>query len=231
MSDLIFDVGANNGDDTAAYLRIAHRVVAVEANPALCEDLRRRFAAEIASERVFVVNRAVDRRGGSQITLRVSTIDHAQGTAVDHYAERAAALGGDMIEHVVKTISLDNLIAKFGQPEYIKIDIEGMDVEALSGLSKGPRYISIERPNSWGQQRKAFQTLAALGYKTFQIVDQVHGHSGPFGSALRADAWMTCREAILRNLWILFRSGVMRRIPLIERMAMKGRWFDLHASK
>jgi hypothetical protein len=29
--DLIFDVGANNGDDTAAYLARGFRVIAVEA--------------------------------------------------------------------------------------------------------------------------------------------------------------------------------------------------------
>lgn len=35
MRDLIFDIGANNGDDTAFYLKKGFRVVAIEADPAL----------------------------------------------------------------------------------------------------------------------------------------------------------------------------------------------------
>ena len=40
---LVFDIGANNGDDAAEYLKRGWKVVAVEANPSLCADLRARF--------------------------------------------------------------------------------------------------------------------------------------------------------------------------------------------
>jgi hypothetical protein len=60
---LIFDVGANNGDDTAAYLARGFRVIAVEANPFLCEDLHKRFANDINLGRAVVVNKAIDRWG------------------------------------------------------------------------------------------------------------------------------------------------------------------------
>jgi len=36
MSDLVFDIGMHNGDDTAYYLARGYRVVAVEANPSMC---------------------------------------------------------------------------------------------------------------------------------------------------------------------------------------------------
>ena len=35
-TDLVFDIGMNNGDDTAYYLHRGFRVVAVEADPILC---------------------------------------------------------------------------------------------------------------------------------------------------------------------------------------------------
>ena len=35
QNDVIFDVGMNNGDDTAYYLHLGCRVVAVEADPVL----------------------------------------------------------------------------------------------------------------------------------------------------------------------------------------------------
>ena len=41
--DLIVDLGAHNGDDTCYYLRKGFRVVAVEANPILAEQIRGRF--------------------------------------------------------------------------------------------------------------------------------------------------------------------------------------------
>jgi len=45
---LIYDVGMNNGDDSAYYLSLGFRVVAIEANPELVEQAKLRFAREIA---------------------------------------------------------------------------------------------------------------------------------------------------------------------------------------
>ena len=42
-SKVIFDLGMNNGDDTAFYLNWGFNVVALEANPALCERAQKRF--------------------------------------------------------------------------------------------------------------------------------------------------------------------------------------------
>ena len=49
MNGLIFDIGANNGDNSAYYLRRGFRVVAVEANTAMVEVLRNRFSNELRS--------------------------------------------------------------------------------------------------------------------------------------------------------------------------------------
>ena len=45
---VIYDFGRNNGDDVEYYLLEADKVVGVEANPILCDEVRRRFPAEIA---------------------------------------------------------------------------------------------------------------------------------------------------------------------------------------
>ena len=172
--DLIYDVGANNGDDTAAYLPRGFRVVAVEANPILCEDMRKRFADDIKLGRAFIVNKAIDRRGGGKIPLHVNSLDSAQGTALESYSHRALARGGDVIDYDVPTVSLSSLIEEYGKAHYIKIDIEGMDGEAIASLSpsQAPPYISIERPSSPQNQFKAIRTLSRLGDTRFQTVDQ-----------------------------------------------------------
>jgi FkbM family methyltransferase len=61
---LIFDVGCNDGQDSDCYLKKGFRVVAVEANPALCEGLRERFADEIAQGRFILVCEAIAEEAG-----------------------------------------------------------------------------------------------------------------------------------------------------------------------
>ena len=48
-SKLIYDVGVHNGDDSAYYLHKGYRVVGIEANPEIAATLRKRFATEISS--------------------------------------------------------------------------------------------------------------------------------------------------------------------------------------
>jgi len=49
---IIFDVGMNNGDDSAHYLSKGYQVVAIEANPILVERARARFQKEIAASSI-----------------------------------------------------------------------------------------------------------------------------------------------------------------------------------
>ena len=90
---LVFDIGANNGDDAAAYLKHGCKVVAVEANPDLCGELRQRFAAEIASGQFVLVDKAISRR--RRVTLYVNTSDHGWGTILPSYAEHGRKLRGE----------------------------------------------------------------------------------------------------------------------------------------
>src|ERR1017187_2249171 len=64
MTDLVFDVGMHNGDDTAYYLASGYEVVAVEANPNLCEAAGLRFATEIADGRLTVRNVGIAEAAG-----------------------------------------------------------------------------------------------------------------------------------------------------------------------
>jgi FkbM family methyltransferase len=62
---LIYDVGMNNGDDTAYYLSRGFRVIAIEANPLLVEQGSQRFEREIAAGDLVILSIGVSDREGT----------------------------------------------------------------------------------------------------------------------------------------------------------------------
>ena len=59
VRDLIYDIGANDGDDAEHYLARGFRVLCIEADPTLCKGLESRFAAAISTGRLSVLNVAL----------------------------------------------------------------------------------------------------------------------------------------------------------------------------
>jgi hypothetical protein len=51
---LIYDVGMHNGDDTAYYLAKGAHVVAIEANPTLCDSVIQKFETPITEGRLNI---------------------------------------------------------------------------------------------------------------------------------------------------------------------------------
>src|ERR1044071_1951480 len=79
MSDaaVIYDFGMNNGDDVEYYLLKADRVVAVEANSALCDEAARRFASAIAEGRLTILNVALsDQETSEPVTFSLPRQPH-----------------------------------------------------------------------------------------------------------------------------------------------------------
>jgi FkbM family methyltransferase len=178
-SDLIYDIGAHHGDDTAWYLQQGCQVVAVEANPLLVKDLEKNFSAAIKAGKLTVLNVAVTEKDNDTILFFISRDDWRSST-IKSIAEREAAID-QTVE--LRTTTLSSLFEKYGTPYYCKIDIEGNDavaISSLAGKTSQPSYISCEIAcNSIEdlQQNKhlLFQTinsLKAAGYTSFQLIDQ-----------------------------------------------------------
>ena len=47
MKKIIYDIGSNNGDDIPYYLLKSDLVIAIEANPKLCDLIQKKFSKEI----------------------------------------------------------------------------------------------------------------------------------------------------------------------------------------
>lgn len=171
IEDLIFDVGANNGDDTAHYLTQGYRVVAVEANPALAEACRARFASEIATGRVTVEEIGIwPIEGRRAFYVNESNDEHSSFSAGP--GQRAGAW--HRIE--VDCVPFGHLTKKYGVPYYLKVDIETADQWCLRDLDPEdkPTYVSVEGHRAW-----YLALLFALGYNAFKCVDQ-SSHNRPF---------------------------------------------------
>ena len=54
MKKIIYDFGANNGDNIPYYLLKSDLVIAVEANPELCNLIKNRFNKEIEDIKLIV---------------------------------------------------------------------------------------------------------------------------------------------------------------------------------
>ena len=71
----------------------------------------------------------------------------------------------------VPSVTMGDLLERHGVPNYLEIDIEGMDQECLQSLDKEnlPRYISLEL--SHGDD--IIGSLEKLGYTRFKVVNQM----------------------------------------------------------
>ena len=162
---VIYDIGANTGQDLDYYILKADRVVAVEANPVLCDGLCRRFVTAIAAGRLTVIN-AVLTAGSmpANVDFFIHRIDH-QLSQLPEPKENI-----DRFERLrLPSLSLADLLDRHGAPWYFKTDVESYDAQllgALFALQFHPAYISAEYHSV-----DVFATMVANGgYDAFKLV-------------------------------------------------------------
>lgn len=195
--DLCFDIGAHVGNRSLCWAGIGARVVAVEPQPDFARLLRRSFRAH---PRITLIEAAVGAAPGAAIlhlssrTPSVASLSPAWIETVSR-AECFAAIRWDRTVEVPVT-TLDALIARFGLPAFCKIDVEGLEAEVLSGLSRPVSCLSFEYvPAALPAALAALDQVEALGRYRFQVSV---GETGRFlwpnwcrGDELRA--WLSTR--------------------------------------
>lgn len=178
--DIIYDVGAHKGEDTEFYLKKGFTVVAIEASPELCNDLRYKFQEYVKTEQLRIVNVAIARCSGT-IDFYIDAAHSPWGTVNSNWVERNKHLLNDKSLDRIRKITVDSasladIVKEYGVPYYCKIDIEGNDFLALESLRDDnivPRFVSIESEKlSWQRLVNEFVILRDLGYSRFKIIDQ-----------------------------------------------------------
>ncbi|HEX8714517.1 MAG TPA: FkbM family methyltransferase [Solirubrobacteraceae bacterium] len=220
VADLVYDVGAHKGEDTAYYLAKGYRVVAFEANPELVRACERRFADEIAAGRLTLVEGAITDSGAPTVRFYRHPLS-TWGTTSDEMVTRNLMVAASEAVDV-PAVHFAETLRETGVPSFMKIDIEGSDMlclQALLELDARPQSISVEsHKTDWSHIEAEFALLERLGYDRFAVVQQgdVAGRtldtrrldggaltfrfeedsSGPFGSDV--GPWLDRRAAIRR---------------------------------
>ncbi|PJI84422.1 FkbM family methyltransferase [Yoonia maricola] len=142
---LAFDIGAHVGDRTGSFLRLGATVVAAEPQPHVFRALRLLYGG---CDRAKLHQTAVGAERGT-LDLHVNTDNPTITTASPDLiaaARTSTQWQGQVWDSriTVEVTTLDRLIAIYGIPDFIKIDVEGHELEVLKGLSQKPCALSFE---------------------------------------------------------------------------------------
>jgi FkbM family methyltransferase len=198
--DLIFDVGANEGSKTDLFLRMGARVVAIEPDETNQLILQERFMKfRFARKPVVIVGKAASDKN----TMESMWID-GPGSAVNTLSQKWATTlrgnkarhtyghcGLDFVQHrTVKTTTLDELINLHGRPLFIKIDVEGYELNVIRGLRQPVPYISFE-VNLPEFRSEGLQCVALLGSLA---ADSKFNYAVDCERGLTLDRWLNSDE-------------------------------------
>ena len=204
MKNIIFDIGMNDGKDTAFYLHLGYKVISVDANKKLCDEAAVKFEKEISEGRLIILNLAISESSGKQ-TFYINKKESQWSSLMPEIGGR---YGMEVEEVEVTCTTMFDLINNFGIPKYAKIDIEGADVFCLDSLMNCPKefipeYISVEADNTG-----LIDKMVQIGYTKFKLVSQGYmnerkfkdwqfqeGSSGTFGEDTEGP-WLTKEEVI-----------------------------------
>lgn len=170
----IVDIGAHNGDDTDYYLQKGFKVVSYEPNKDLCKLMKTRFNKYIKTGALQVHNKAVTSRNGeTTFYLNLKKTDWSS-TRFDTKATKTVYK-----KCTVETVTLASVVEQVDDLRYLKIDVEGGELDLLSTLQPThtlPPYISVEV--NW-ERESILEKLNGLGYQHFMLIRQGQDHLTP----------------------------------------------------
>ena len=168
--DLVFDVGANVGNRAKIFSKLGAVVVAVEPQVACADFLETAFADRA---NFHLVRKALGASVG-QAEMLISPLDTISTLSSEWV--RSVKESGRFADcrwdkkQTVSVDTLDNLIAEYGRPAFIKIDVEGFEEQVVAGLSTPVGAISMEfAPEFLRSTMECVRKLDRIGPVRFQI--------------------------------------------------------------
>lgn len=130
---LCFDVGAHVGEQTEAMLAAGHRVVAFEPQPQCVAELQARCRRFQENLRISATGVGAN-PGEATFFLSRNTV---MSSFHSDWADEMTGLR-------VPVTTLDAAIARYGVPDFCKIDVEGWELEVFKGLTQALPLLSFE---------------------------------------------------------------------------------------
>lgn len=140
-----FDIGAHLGDRSAAFHALGAKVVALEPQP----DLAKWFKRLINQPTITLLPLAAGPMAGfAEISISPGnpTLSTLATEWREQIGERNAGFSQVRWEQRLRVpvTTLDALIDEYGEPSFIKIDVEGFEAQVLAGLSRPVAALSVE---------------------------------------------------------------------------------------
>ena len=162
--DLYFDIGAHLGEKSKPFIEKKIRTIMVEPLPICVKTLKRLYSKNS-------IVKVIPKGLGSKNTKKILSINKQMPT-VSTFAKHWKSGRFSNLTWSEKTqiqiTTLDALIKKFGDPQYIKIDVEGYELNVLKGLSKKSGIISFEITSEFFSDAiKCLKHLKKLSYNSF----------------------------------------------------------------
>jgi FkbM family methyltransferase len=163
--DLCFDIGAHVGTHTKAMRRLGARVIALEPQPLFHRFLDWLFKSD---PQVILIDAAAGRtprRGSMQVSRKTPTVSTLSVDWIENVRDYASFKPVRWEKTIdVSIVTLDDLVDRFGCPDFCKIDVEGFEAEVLYGLRHPIRQLSFEYiAGELGSLDACLERLANLG--------------------------------------------------------------------
>jgi FkbM family methyltransferase len=161
--DICFDVGANVGNRIKPLLSIGAKVVAIEPQEKCFNYLKSKFGRQIrlVGKGLGAAPAVKDFHLSADTTISSFSDEWINAVKDTH---RFQEKKWDQTVQVEMTTA-DELVATYGKPAFIKIDVEGYELEVLKGLSQPIPMISFE------------YTVPEQPQRAIQCIEQIEKHN------------------------------------------------------
>ena len=139
IGDVILDAGSGIGESLeylSSLVGDSGRVIAVEADPALCE-YSELLASKLQLANVTIINAALQSSSNSKVKLYKSENWTENTTVSGKFDESSILVNSISIDDIFKNLNLNKI-------DFVKMNIEGSEVSALRGSQQ-----NFYRINNW----------------------------------------------------------------------------------
>ena len=166
MKRILFDIGANRGLYADANVNLYDQCILVEANPELSRFLSEKYNTNPG---MVIVNKIVSNKQNE--TFYISNADTI--STVDPEWVNQSRFSQNYSWHPVQglpTFSIDELVQTYGQPSFLKVDVEGYEYNVILSMTQKYCPLSFE----WAEEKKqeillTLKYLHSLGYSKFSL--------------------------------------------------------------